>query len=251
MIEAGPAVILSAFVLFCRIGACLLVMPGFSSPRVPAQVRLFLALAVTLALSPLLIAEVLPSVDDLAPATIARVAVSELMTGLFIGLLGRAFFAALETLASAVTMAIGYGNIPGALIDETQPVPELVSMITLGAVLLLFLTGQHWEILRALAASYSALPLDQSFSARFALSELADTLSDAFFLALRVTAPFIVYSLIVHLAVGLINKLVAQIPVYFISLPFVLAGGLFLLYLTAVQLLRLFVEGFSAWLAVG
>ena len=251
MIAQAPALVLASFVLFCRIGACLLVMPGFSSPRVAPQVRLFLALAVTLALSPLLMPEALPAIDDLAAATIARLAVSELLTGLFIGLLGRAFFAALETLATAVTMAVGYGNIPGTLIDETQPVPELVSMITLGAVLLLFITDQHWEVLRALAASYAALPLDEPFSARFALAEIADTLSAAFVLALRVTAPFIVYSLIVHLAVGLINKLVAQIPVYFISLPFVLAGGLFLLYLTAGQLLRLFIDGFSAWLQTG
>jgi flagellar biosynthetic protein FliR len=251
MIADAPALVLATFVLFCRIGACLLLMPGFSSPRVAPQVRLFIALAVTLALSPLLLGEVIPSVGDLAPSTIAALAVSELLTGLFIGLLGRTFFAALETLATAVTMAVGYGNIPGTMIDETQPVPELVSLVTLGAVLLLFLTDQHWEILRALAASYGALPVEQAFSARFALAEIADTLSAAFLLALRLTAPFIIYAVIVHLAIGLINKLVAQIPVYFISLPFILAGGLFLLYFSAVQLLRLFIDGFSAWLATG
>ena len=39
----GPATVLAAFLIFCRIGACLMLMPGFSSARVPLQVRLFVA----------------------------------------------------------------------------------------------------------------------------------------------------------------------------------------------------------------
>ena len=44
-------------------------------------------------------------------------------------------------------------------------------------------------------------------------------------LALRIASPFIIYSVIVNLAIGLTNKLTPTIPVYFISLPFVLFGG--------------------------
>ena len=48
----------------------------------------------------------------------------------------------------------------------------------------------------------------------------------------------------VCLAIGFINKLVPQIPVYFISQPFTIAGGLVLLYLGAGTLLSLFADGF-------
>ena len=50
----GNTVMLT-FLLFCRIGGCLMFMPGFSSSRVPVQARLFLAVATTLALAPLLL----------------------------------------------------------------------------------------------------------------------------------------------------------------------------------------------------
>ena len=33
------------FLAFCRIGGCLMLMPGFSNPRIPVQVRLFMAFA--------------------------------------------------------------------------------------------------------------------------------------------------------------------------------------------------------------
>jgi flagellar biosynthetic protein FliR len=51
--------------------------------------------------------------------------------------------------------------------------------------------------------------------------------------------------------VGIANKLVPQIPVFFISMPFVLAGGLLLLYFTIGEALRLFMAAFVAWLTTG
>ena len=43
---------------------------------------------------------------------------------------------------------------------------------------------------------------------------------------IRLGSPFIAYAILVNLAIGFVNKLTPQIPVYFISLPFVIAGGL-------------------------
>ena len=54
----------------------------------------------------------------------------------------------------------------------------------------------------------------------------ADDLAAAFVVSLRVASPFIVFAVIVNVAIGLVNRLTPQIPVYFISGPFVIAGGL-------------------------
>ena len=79
--------------------------------------------------------------------------------------------------------------------------------------------------------------------------QLVDHLSQAFTLALRIASPFVIYSIIVNLAIGLANKLTPSIPVYFISLPFVLFGGLLLLYLTSREMVLQFSIAFAAWLA--
>ena len=65
-----PETILVVFLLFCRIGGCLMLMPGFSSSRVPVQVRLFVAVSVTLALTPLLLPTVNSAVPNLEPPTV-------------------------------------------------------------------------------------------------------------------------------------------------------------------------------------
>jgi flagellar biosynthetic protein FliR len=53
----------------------------------------------------------------------------------------------------------------------------------------------------------------------------------------------------VNLAVGLVNKVAPAIPVYFLATPFVLLGGLLLLYLVSDEMLTQFTLGLSSWLA--
>jgi flagellar biosynthetic protein FliR len=246
-----PETILVVFLLFCRIGACLMLMPGFSSSRVPVQVRLFIAVAVTLALAPLLVATVNTALPDPTPPAVLRLILSEVLIGGLIGLIGRLFYMALQFMATAAAQLAGFNAVPGIPIEDTEPLPPMATFITLTATVLLFATDQHWEVLRGLLASYRALPVNEPVAAEFGISRLADAFSTTFVLALQVSSPFIVYALIINLMVGIANKLVPQIPVYFISIPFVLAGGLLLLYVTIGEALRLFMAGFTAWLTTG
>jgi flagellar biosynthesis protein FliR len=247
----GSGTILSVFVLFCRIGACLMLMPGFSSDRVPVQMRLFLTLAVTLALAPVLVAKVEPNLSDMSLPVVARLVISETLVGGLIGLLGRFFFLALETLSNAMAMAVGLGSFMATGIENSELAPQLVSFITLAATMLFFATDQHWEVLRAIADSYAALPVANGFGVQFSLVQLADIASKTFFLTLRLASPFMIFGIVINLAIGLANKLTPQIPVYFISMPFVLTGGLFLLYFVSKQFLQSFMSSFAAWLSTG
>jgi flagellar biosynthetic protein FliR len=245
-----PETILVVFLLFCRIGGCLMLMPGFASSRIPVQVRLFVAVAVTLALTPMLLATINAAVVSLEPAIVVRLIFSETFIGVLIGLIGRLFYMALQFMAVGAAQLAGFSAL-GTPIEDSEPVPALATFITLTATVLLFATDQHWEILRALLASYAVLPVNEPVAAEVGLARVADAFSSTFILALQISSPFIVYALIVNLLVGIANKLVPQIPVYFIATPFVLAGGLLLLYFTIAEALRLFMAGFIAWLMTG
>jgi flagellar biosynthetic protein FliR len=215
-------------------------------------VRLFVAVATTLAIAPLALPKVEVAVGASAlPPTIFRLILSETIIGGLIGLMGRAFFLALQFMGVSVAMYMGYGNTPDAHIEETDPTPAVTTLVTLTATVLFFLADLHWEVLRALLESYTAVPISQAIAVDFGLSKLADALSGSFMLALKISAPFVVYTLIINMMFGIVNKLVPQIPVYFISVPFVLAGGLFLLYFAFGEFLRLFLAGFRGWLIAG
>jgi flagellar biosynthetic protein FliR len=247
----GPSTVLAAFILFCRIGACLMLMPGFSSPRVPVSVRLFICFAITAGLVPLLAPDIVRLLKDEAPFDVLRLIMSELLIGGLIGFMGRIFFAALETLGTGIAMFTGLANSLGAPINEDEPLPSVTSMLTFLATTLFFVTDLHWEVLRGLVASYRTIPAAIEFAPRSGLVQIADSLSRAFFLALRIASPFIMFSVLVNLAIGFANRLTPQIQVYFIAMPFVAAGGLVLLYFTYRQLLGIFIAGFAAWLRSG
>ena len=231
--------IVAAFLVFARVGACLLVMPGISSPRIPMQIRLFLALACSLMVVPLVLAQVAPAVKS-APLLLMRIVVVEIIIGGMIGVLARLYFWALQFMANAIAMATGYSGAPAGAIEAEEPQAAIASFITLSALCLFFISDLHLEVFRALLSSYSVLPVDGIFAPGTAMINVTDTLSKAFLSTIRIAAPFIVFAVVVNIAVGLINKLTPSIPVYFISMPFVLAGGLMLLYFAMPDLLRFF-----------
>lgn len=249
MTVIGPQVILATFLIFCRIGTCLMLMPGFSSPRIPMRVRLFLAVSVTLALAPMIVPSVQQEARSDAPMALFGLIASEMLVGAIIGLMGRMFFLALQFAGSTITMLIGLSNTPDAQIEEAEPVAAVTGLFTVTAAVLVFVADLHWELLQALVESYSTVPVAQQLAANFGIIKIVDALSDGFLLALRISAPFIVYSLMINLMFGILGKLTPQIPVYFISIPFVLAGGGLILYFTYSDALQLFITGFSDWLA--
>jgi flagellar biosynthetic protein FliR len=241
--------VLATFIVFCRIGSCLMLVPGYSSTNIPPQIRLFIALVTTFALTPILVSILKPLVDDAPPLTLALLIGTELLVGSVIGLGGRVFFLALQTMITVMASAIGLSNIPGTPVGETDPTPAAVPLIMASVTTLFFLTDQHWQVLRGLMNSYDVWQPGEKLSGEIALNQLTSRLTDAFVLTLRITSPFIVYSVIVNFSVGLLNKLTPAIPVYFISVPFVLLGGLLLLYLISDEFLTQFMLGMSSWLA--
>jgi flagellar biosynthetic protein FliR len=249
--DLSPGTVLAVFLIFCRVGGCLMVMPGFSSSRVPVRVRLFIAVAITLAVTPLLFDLVRPAVGDGAPAALFVAIAAELATGFFIGVMARLFFLALQFVAELVAQSIGLAGIPGMAVAEDEQGSVITNLFTLTAIMLMFMTDQHWVLLRGLIDSYAVIQPAAGFTAQWTLIEVADQVTAVFLLALRIASPFIVYAIVVNLAVGLTNKLTPQIPVFFIAMPFVTAGGLMLLYFTMAEFMAGFTAAFAAWLLQG
>lgn len=251
MSEIGTGAVLAAFTIFCRVGACLMLMPGLSSARVPVNVRLFLALAVALAITPLLSGEIEGRLSGAEPLKLTLILLSELLIGGLIGFLGRIYFGALETLGGVIAMSIGLSSPMAAVVGEGEADPSVTNFLTLAATVLFFVTDLQWEVVRGLVASYAAVPVSGQFQTQFNLIAVSDNFSRSFVLALRISSPFIVYSLIINFAIGLASKLTPQIPLYFVTVPAIAFGGLWLLYVTCRPFLELFLAGFRSWLETG
>ena len=248
MIGIGPDTVVSTFAIFCRVGACLMIAPGFSNSQVPMRIRLYLAIAVSLSLSPMLMADVKPLVADAAVPALLGVLFGELARGLLIGLVARLLFMALQVIAVGITQLIGLSAMPGASLPD-EHAPALANLFSIAAATLMFVAGLHVQLIRGLVNSYAALPPGAGFAVDPALADIADKGGTAFLAALRIGAPFIAYSVLVNFAIGVTGKLAPQIPVFFVATPFVMLGGLFLLLFSLHDLFSYFVASLDSWLA--
>ena len=247
MTEAAQQAVLETFLTFCRVGACLMTTPGFSSDRTPARVRLAIALVCAFAISP-----VAAKVETLtAPDRLAWTIAVELGVGAAIGLQARLFISALETLATAAATSIGLSNAMTASVDAAEHVSSFAAMASLAATVSVFVSDSHLELLRGLAASYEIIPRGAGLPTGLALSQIVDACARTFILALRLASPFLVYGVVANLAAGLINRFAAQAPFYFISAPLILIGGLALAGFTLKAGLAAYFAEMAIWAAWG
>lgn len=243
MINDPQGMVLAVFAVFCRVGTCFMVMPGFSSARIPAMFRLFAAVAISLSLTPLLWNTVYPKVSGPAITYISVIFV-EGMIGMVIGLITRFFVLGLQFTGTVVTMMIGFNAPPTNDVLEDGSENQLTNMISYAGLLVLFLLNFHHVVIMALVNSYHTLPIGGVFEARRALVTLTDTLSATFMVMLRLASPFVVYGFLFNVTIGFINKLSPQLPIYFISSPFIIMGGLTLLYFGVALMIGLFADAF-------
>ena len=243
MITDPQGTVLALFAAFCRVGGCFMLLPGFSSARLTVQIRLFLAVAVSMAVLPILWDTIYPRTSGSLDSYLSLI-VFETLTGAVIGLIARYYVLGLQFAGTVLTMMMGFNAPPTPDVLEDTAENQLTNLLSFAGLMVLFMLDFHHVVMRALVESYNVMPIGAGFNPQGALITLTDTLSQTFMIMLRLASPFILYGLVFNVSVGLINKLAPQIPIYFISLPFIIMGGLFLIYFGISSLLEIFAAGF-------
>ncbi|HBF30377.1 flagellar biosynthetic protein FliR [Rhizobium sp.] len=247
MITDPQGTVLALFLVFCRIGSCFMALPGFSSARIPSQLRVLVALAVSMSCMPLLWDTVYPKVAGGGVVFIALI-VTETLIGTMFGLIARFFTLGLQFAGAILTMMIGFNATPAPDVLEDTSENQMTNMISFCGLMMLFIMDFHHVVFRVLVDSYTVMPMGGVPNSQKMLITLTDTISKTYFLMLRLSSPFIIYGLMFNIGVGLVNKLAAQMPVYYISAPYLIAGGLLLVYWSLGAMMHQFAIAFMPML---
>lgn len=221
--------ILAFVAVFCRTGACLGFAPGFGSPRTPVRVRLLLCGALSAAIHPVGQMDALPG--EASVLSIASIIAPEILLGAALGIGARVVVAALEMAGTTISMSFGLSSSFAPRIEESETLPDLASLLALAATMLIFATDIHWMFVEGLVDSFRIIPMGELADPAFVLRRLVEGLSYAFITEMRIAMPFITFGLMVGVATAIINRMVPQIPLYFLSTPATILGGLLLLRL--------------------
>ena len=230
--------------IFARIGAVLLMLPGIGESYVSPRIRLSLALVVSLALWPV-IAGALPAL----PATVGGMAgwiILEVVVGLMIGALLRSFLTALATAGEIVALQTTLAFAQTANPMQAQPGSTIGAFLMLLGTTLVFATNTHHLFIAGLVGSYELIrPVGPLLTGDFA-SLAIRTLGDAFMLGVQLSAPLLVFALIFNLASGLVGRVMPAFQVFFAAAPLSILLGLSVFALSLGVLGTVFIDRYRA-----
>ena len=115
----------AAGLVFARLGAIVMLLPGFGETFIPPRIRLSFALALSLMLFPLLAGKV-PALPT-APADMTLAVIQEVLIGLLIGGVLRLFMTSLATAGEVVSLSTTLSFAQTANPMQASPSTTLIS----------------------------------------------------------------------------------------------------------------------------
>ena len=205
-----PGEIFAILLIFVRIGAAMMLLPGIGEPYVATRVRLLLALTLALLVTPVL-ADAVPPQPESA-WLLGLLVFGEVIIGVFIGTVARLFISALTTAGMIIAYSSSLAN---AMVNDPSAAQQgsiAGTFLTIVALLVIFALNLHHLMLRALVESYvlfvpgEALPLGD-FS-----DMIARVTAKTFVLSFQIASPFVAVALIFYLGMGLLARLMPSKP---------------------------------------
>lgn len=241
--EILPAEIFAILLIFVRVGAATMLLPGYGEPFVSPRLRLLFALMVSFVVAPVL-SKTLPKMPESA-SLLTLLIMGEVLIGVFLGTVARLFLAALTTAG----MVIGYmSTMANALTTDPSAAQQgsiAGSFLTLVALLTIVTLDLHHMLLMAVVDSYDLFVPGQVPPVSDFSEMVARTVAKTFVLSFQIAAPFVVVGLIFYLGLGLLGRLMPQMQVFFVAMPLQIAIGLGILFIALPVTLRWFIGSFE------
>ena len=245
---ATTAVVWAAALVFARVGALFMFIPGIGETYVPMNARLILALLLSLCLWPIAAPSLPPLPADIA--TMTGDIVKELLIGGMIGALLQMFTAALATAGELISLQTTLSFAQTANPSEAQPTASVGTFLMLIGMTLVFDTDLHQLFIAAIAKSYTLFAPAKALPLNDAAMLATQTVAKTFALAVQMAAPVIVFSLVFNIASGLIGRAMPQFQVFFVATPLNLLLGLSIFALSLGAIGLVWVRSFESFIGV-
>lgn len=205
-----------------RVTAVLMTMPIFGTRMLPARVRLYAAVAITVVIVPAL--PPLPAIDPLSLRGVLLCAEQVIVGALFgfsLQLLFQAFVVAGQIIAVQMGMAFA------SMVDPANGVNVAVVsqfMTMLVSVLFLLMNG-HLVVFEVLTESFTTLPIGNALVVTH-FWEMAGRMGWVLGAGLLLILPAIAALLVINIAFGVMTRAAPQLNIFSIGFPLTLVLGM-------------------------
>ncbi|WP_347265076.1 flagellar biosynthetic protein FliR [Nitrobacter sp.] len=212
-----PALGAAFMLVFARIGAMVMLLPGFGEGYIPVRVKLAIALLLTFIILPLHRAAYHVDMQSVAP--LAVLLVHEIIIGVVLGATARVTLAALHVAGSVIAQQLGLGFVTSVDPTQGQQGALMGNFLTLLGIALLFATDTHYLVIAALNDSYKIFSPGELMPSGDVAALATRAFAGAFKIGLQLSAPFLVFGLVFNIGLGVLARLMPQMQVYFVGVP--------------------------------
>lgn len=248
VLAALPIDAATFLVLFTRIGAVIMLLPAFSEESVPAQIRLMMALGMTVGLYGLLAPRIAPVVQG---GDLAMMTITEMLVGLAFGTIIKILFSAVAIAGSMVTQQIGLSSALVADPSLGGQSPLLARLFGIAAVIVCMSLGVHHLWIAGMVQSYTVFPVGGMPPVADFAQLAVHVTGQALALGVSLAAPLILYGALFNLGLGLAARVAPQIQVFFITQPLNLMLGLAVVSVVMGSILTAFAAAMTRFMQDG
>src|SRR5467141_4164687 len=233
----------AAFMLvFARIGAMVMLLPGLGESNIPVRIKLAIALLLTLVILPLHRTAYHIDMQSITPLLVLMV--HEIVIGIVLGATARVTLGALQVAGSVIAQQMGLGFVTA--VDPTQGQQGILigNFLTILGVTLLFATDSHHLVIAALNDSYSIFSPGQLMPSGDIAALATRAFAAAFRIGMQLSAPFLVFGLVFNIGLGVLARLMPQMQVYFVGVPLSILAGFLVFALVITAMMGTFLDYF-------
>src|SRR3954454_9668447 len=238
-----PALAAAFMLVFARVGAMVMLLPGLGEVNIPTRVKLAIALALTLIILPLHRAAYHVETGSLTPLLVLLV--HEIVIGVVLGATARVTLAALQVAGSVIAQQLGLGFVTA--VDPTQGQQGLLigNFLTILGLTLLFATDTHHLVIAALNDSYAIFSPGELMPGGDIAALATRAFSAAFRIGAQLAAPFLVFGLVFNMGLGVLARLMPQMQVYFVGVPLAILAGFLIFAAVLASMMGTFLDYFT------
>ncbi|BFO05384.1 flagellar biosynthetic protein FliR [Pseudomonas guariconensis] len=215
-----------------RVTAVLMTMPILGTKMLPARIRLYAALAITVVIVPGL--PPLPEIDPLSLRGVllcAEQVIVGALFGLALQMLFQAFVVAGQIIAVQMGMAFASMVDPANGVNVTV-VSQFMTMLV--SILFLLMNG-HLVVLEVMTESFTTLPIGSALMVNH-FWDMAGRMSWVLGAGLLLVLPAITALLVVNIAFGVMTRAAPQLNIFSIGFPLTLVLGLAIFWVTLADI---------------
>lgn len=230
-------------IIMARIGTLVMLMPGIGDRVIPVRMRLTFALLLSLLFLPLLRPSLPAFSGGLEP--LVRILILEVLIGLMIGTAVRITLSAMQLAGTVIAQQMSLSF--SATVDPTAGVqnPTIATFLVLVATAMIFALDLHHLSIRGMHDSYALMMPGDVPSVGDASQLIVTTFIAAFKVGVQISAPFLVFAIIFNLGLGILSRLMPQLPIFFLAMPATILLGTLILLAAISVMMNVFLVHFA------